>query len=130
MAAAALSDELNDLAGRVVDAGLKVHRSLGPGLLESIYEQCLARELTKREIRVRRQVTVPVIYDGDRLDVGLKLDLLVEEAIIVEIKAVEVLGRLHQAQLLTYLRCSGLRLGLLLNFNTELFKDGVRRVVL
>ncbi|HWE98906.1 MAG TPA: GxxExxY protein [Caulobacteraceae bacterium] len=118
------------MTGAVVDAGLKVHRALGPGLLESIYEECLARELAKRSIGVRRQVTVPLFYDGERLRVDLRLDLLVEESVIVEIKAVEALSRLHQAQLLTYLRCTGLRCGLLLNFNTELFKDGIKRLVL
>lgn len=109
---------------------LKVHRALGPGLLESAYEHCLAHELGKRGLVVRRQVMLPLSYDGLSLDAGYRLDLLVEEAIVVEVKAVEALTRLHEAQVLTYLRLSKRRLGLLINFNVELFKHGVRRFAL
>jgi GxxExxY protein len=117
------------VAREVVDAGLKVHRALGPGLLESVYETCLVRELDLRGLRVRRQVPLAIEYEGLRLERGYRLDLLVGEAVIVEIKAVEGILRLHEAQLITYLKLSGLRLGLLLNFNVTLFKDGVRRFV-
>lgn len=123
--------EAQDALGRaIVDSALKVHRKLGPGLLESIYEHCLAHELAKRHVPCRRQVPVPIIYDGERLDGGLKLDLLVGDAVIVEIKAVEKPNPIHQAQLLTYLKLSGLRLGYLINFNVRLLKDGIRRYAL
>jgi GxxExxY protein len=121
---------LADAAAKaVIDAGLKVHRALGPGLLESAYELCLAHELTLRGISVSRQVPLPVQYEGLRLEAGYRLDLIVADAVIVEVKAVEALSRLHEAQLITYLKLSGLRLGLLMNFNVALFKDGVRRLV-
>jgi GxxExxY protein len=125
-----VSPELDRLASVVVDAGLKVHKTLGPGLLESVYEQCLARELELRGVAVRRQVPLPVIYEGMVRDAGYRLDLLVEEAIIVEVKAVEALARLHEAQTLTYLRLSRKRLAFLMNFNVVLFKQGVRRFTL
>jgi GxxExxY protein len=113
-----------------VDAGLNVHRELGPGLLESADEHCLAHELSKRSLAVRRQVILPITYDGLSLDAGYRLDLLVEEGVIVGVKAVEALTRLHAAQVLTYLKLSKRRLGLLINFNVELFKNGVRRLAL
>jgi GxxExxY protein len=102
---------LESVAGTVVDAGLKVHRVLGPGLLESAYEQCLAHELQIRGIPVRRQVALPVVYEGLRLDAGYRLDILVEDKIVIEVKAVEALTRLHEAQVLTYLKLPGCRLG-------------------
>ncbi len=117
------------LTGAIVDAGLKVHRGLGPGLLESAYEECLAFELQTRGIAFRRQVTLPVEYEGHRLDAGYRLDLVVCDAVIVEIKAAEALTRLHSAQLLTYLKLSGLKVGLLMNFNVVLFRDGLKRLV-
>ncbi|WP_082765220.1 MULTISPECIES: GxxExxY protein [unclassified Phenylobacterium] len=117
------------VARQIVDAGLKVHRALGPGLLESVYEACLVHELGLRGLAVRRQVPQPLRYEGLRLDAGYRLDLLVEDLVIVEVKAVEALSRLHEAQLITYLKLSGLRLGLLVNFNVVLFKDGVRRLL-
>jgi len=117
------------IARQVVDAGLKVHRALGPGLLESVYEICLSHELTARGLSVRRQVAQPVEYDGLRLDAGYRLDLVIDDQVVVEVKAVEALSRLHEAQLITYLKLSGLRLGLLINFNVPLFKDGVRRLL-
>jgi GxxExxY protein len=123
------SADADAVARTVVDAGLKVHRGLGPGLLESAYEACLVQELHLRGLRVRRQVPLPVEYEGLRLDGGYRLDLLVEDIVIVEVKAVETLLRLHEAQLITYLKLSGLRLGLLLNFNVALFRDGARRLV-
>ena len=113
----------------IVDAAIKVHRVLGPGLLESAYEQCLAHELGLRRRRVQRQVVLPVVFEGLRVDAGYRLDLLVDEAVIVEVKAVEALSRLHEAQVLTYLRLSNLRLGYLLNFNAVQLRYGLRRFV-
>jgi GxxExxY protein len=121
---------LDRVARCVVDAGLKVHRALGPGLLESAYEACLVHELLKRGVAVQRQVSLPVAYDGLELDAGYRLDLLVADEVIVEVKAVESLSRLHEAQILTYLKLSRRRLGFLMNFNTCLFKEGVRRIAL
>jgi len=118
------------VARQVVDAGLKVHRALGPGLLESAYEHCLDHELGLRGLSVGRQVPLPISYEGLRLDAGYRLDIVVAGAIIVEVKAVEALSRLHEAQLLTYLKLSGLKVGFLMNFNVPLFKDGVRRLAL
>ena len=114
----------------VVDAGLTVHRALGPGLLESAYEHCLAHELGGRGLSLTRQVALPIIYQGAKLDAGYRLDLIVENMIVVEIKAVDALSRLHEAQVLTYLKLSGHRLGFLMNFNVTLFKNGVRRLAL
>jgi GxxExxY protein len=122
--------ELEALAGVIVDAGLKVHRVLGPGLLESAYEHCLAHELGLRGLTVLRQVGLPVRYEGLVLDAGYRIDLLVENSIVVEVKAVESHSRLFEAQLLTYLRLSGKRLGFLMNFNVHLFKYGLRRLML
>jgi len=124
-----LSLELERLGRVVVDAGLKVHRTLGPGLLESVYEHCLGRELELRGVASRRQVSLPVTYEGVTLEAGYRLDLLVGEAIIVEIKVVESLTRLHDAQVLTYLRLSDKRLAYLMNFNVTLFKNGLKRIV-
>jgi GxxExxY protein len=125
-----VSKDVEVVARQVVDAGLKVHRALGPGLLESAYEHCLAYELQSRGVSVRRQVAMPIVYEGLQLDAGYRLDLLVGEAVIVEVKAIEALTRLHKAQLLTYLKLSSQRLGFLMNFNVPLFKEGLRRVVL
>ncbi|MDQ0462558.1 GxxExxY protein [Caulobacter ginsengisoli] len=124
----AISADLENLARVVIDAGLKVHRALGPGLLESVYEQCLAQELTLRGISVGRQVSAPVSYEGITLEGGYRIDLLVADQLILEIKAVEALSRLYEAQLRTYLRLSSRRLGFLMNFNVVLFKDGLRRI--
>ena len=121
--------DLERLARIVVDAGLKVHRTLGPGLLESAYEHCLARELQIRGLAVRRQVALPIVYEGAKLESGYRLDLVIDDALVIEVKAVEVLTRLHEAQVLTYLRLSGHRIGFLMNFNVTLFKQGVRRLV-
>ena len=113
----------------MIDAGLKVHRALGPGLLESTYEHCLAHEFTLRGVNYGRQIALPVVYEGMKLDAGYRLDIVVEESIIIEIKAVEVLTRLHESQLATYLKFSGYRIGFLMNFNSVLFKHGLRRLV-
>jgi len=106
-----------------------VHRALGPGLLESAYEACLTFELTQRGLKVEQQKPLPVVYLEVKLDCGYRLYLLVEEAVIVEIKAVDHLMPIHQAQLLSYLKLSGIKVGLLINFNVRLLKDGIRRVV-
>ena len=122
------TNQIDRIAKEVVDAAFKVHSSLGPGLLESAYETCLAHELTKRGYRVERQKAQPVIYDGLEIKVGYRLDLLVEDLIIIELKAVEQLAPIHQAQLLTYLKLSSKQLGFLMNFNVPLIKDGIRRI--
>ena len=117
-------------ARTLVDAGLKVHRALGPGLLESAYEHCLAHELRARGVEFQRQVILPIVYDGMTLDAGYRLDLMVENSIIVEVKSVDALSRVHEAQILTYLRLSACRIGFLMNFNVQLFKQGLKRFVL
>ena len=122
------TNQIDRIAKEVVDAAFKVHSSLGPGLLESAYETCLAHELTKRGYRVERQKAQPVIYDGLEIKVGYRLDLLVEDLIIIELKAVEQLAPIHQAQLLTYLKLSSKQLGFLMNFNVPMIKDGIRRI--
>jgi GxxExxY protein len=121
---------VEQVSAAIIDAGLKVHRALGPGLLESAYESCLSHELQLRGLGLRRQAQLPITYEGMTLDAGYRIDLVVEQSVVVEIKAVEALTRLHRALVLTYLKLSRLRIGLLLNFNVELFKDGVRRLVL
>ncbi len=125
---APLPPDIEHLAKEVVDAAYKVHSSLGPGLLESVYEICLALEITK--IHTERQVAIPVIYDGIELEAGLRIDLLVDRKLILEIKAVEEMNRIFKAQVLTYLKLTGLRLGLLINFNVTLIKNGIERVIL
>jgi len=122
-----LSVEYEILAREIVDAAFAVHSALGPGLLESVYEQCLAAELELRNISVRRQIAVPVVYRHVRLDTGFRIDLLVGDLIVVEVKATELTLAIHEAQLVTYLKLSGYRLGLLINFNVKLIKDGIRR---
>ena len=119
-----------NLATIIVDAGLKVHRALGPGLLESAYEHCLSHELNARGLSVSRQVILPLVYEGIKLDAGYRLDLLIENVIIVEVKAVGALTPLQHAQLLTYLKLSGCRIGFLMNFHVALFKQGLKRVIL
>jgi GxxExxY protein len=119
-----------ELVTRVIDCAFDVHRKLGAGLLESVYEKCLAIELAKRCIPFRRQHACPVSYDGERIGIWFRVDLLVDNHLIVELKAVEQLSNLHRAQLLSYLRLSQFPIGLLINFNVALLKDGARRVVL
>jgi GxxExxY protein len=113
----------------VLGAAIEVHRELGPGLLESVYEMALCRELWIRQVKVERQVPVPVAYKGEELECQIRIDVLVESSVIVEVKAVEKLAPIHRAQLLTYLKLTGHRVGLLLNFNTELLKHGMRRIL-
>jgi len=116
-----------ELSQKVVGAAIEVHRHLGPGLLESVYEECLCRELSLRELSFRRQVELPVVYKGVRLDAGLRMDLLVEEQLVVELKSVEKLTPVHEAQVLTYMKLSKNRVGLLINFNVGLLKHGLLR---
>lgn len=119
-----------ELSGGVVDAAFKVHKNLGPGLLESVYDRCLRHELLRRGIQHESQISIPIIYDGIEIETGLRVDLIVERRIIVELKAVEALHPLHTAQLLTYLKLTGIRVGLLLNFNVPAIREGIRRVIL
>jgi len=119
----------NEIAREIVDAAYQVHTRLGPGLLESVYEVVLAHELKKRGLRCRRQVAVPIVYDGIKFDEAFRVDLLIEDKVIVELKSVESVSRAHKKQLLTYLRLMDKRLGLLINFAEELIKDGITRVV-
>lgn len=119
----------NQIATVVVDAALKIHRTLGPGLLESVYQTTLCYELQKRGLRVAGQVALPVYYDSEKLSVGFRIDVLVADKVIVEIKSVDSLAPVHRKQLETYLRLTDLRLGLLINFNVELIRDGIQRVV-
>lgn len=124
-----IPERVERAAAQVIDAALTVHRALGPGLLESVYEACLCHELAKRGLAFQRQLSLPVIYGGIRLDAGLRIDVLVEESIVVELKAVESMLPLYEAQLLTYLKLAEKRLGLLLNFNVPLLKDGIKRLI-
>jgi GxxExxY protein len=125
-----ISLEIDAIAREIVDAAFRVHKTLGPGLLESVYEVCLVHELHKRGLQVDRQVSLPVIYDNLRLDAGLRLDLLVNKTVVVELKAVEMLLPVHKAQTLTYLKLTGHRLALLINFNVPLIKEGIVRFAL
>ena len=122
-------EEVDDLSGQIIGAAIEVHRALGPGLLELAYEACFARELTLRGLRFARQVPLPVEYKGGRVEAGYRLDVVVENAVIVELKAVERLEPIHEAQLLTYLSLAGLRVGLLINFNVPVLIKGVKRMV-
>jgi len=125
-----ISEQVDAVARQIVDAALAVHRFLGPGLIESVYEVCLCYELSQRGVSFESQLPVPVHYKGIRLDADLRLDLLVEGCVIVELKAVEKLLPIFEAQLLTYLKLTGKRVGLLINFNVPLLKDGIKRLAL
>jgi GxxExxY protein len=120
--------ELNAITERIIGCAINVHSALGPGLLESTYEVCLIHELGKQEMKVRSQVALPVVYDGIRLDAGYRIDLLVEDQIIVELKAIDRLLPIHEAQLISYLKLSGKKIGLLINFNVRLLRDGIKRL--
>jgi GxxExxY protein len=120
--------EINDITGQIIDAAMKVHTALGPGLLESAYEACLAHELRKRGLKVNVQLELPIEYDGVRLDVGYRIDLLIENAVIVELKAVSEIRPIHEAQLLSYLKLSKKKIGLLINFHVLRLKDGIKRM--
>lgn len=120
----------NEISGAIVDAAMKVHTALGPGLLESAYAICLTHELVKRGLQVKFEVPLPVVYDTVKLDAGYRLDLVVEDTVIVELKAVEALAPIHQAQILSYLKLSGKPIGLLINFHSLRLKDGIKRFVI
>ena len=119
----------NAIAKEIVDAAFRIHTTLGPGLLESVYEKVLAYELSRRGLRAVSQQSIPVVYEGIRIDTGFRADLVVEEKVIVEIKSVELIAPVHKKQLLTYLRLADKRLGLLINFQVALIKDGITRIV-
>jgi GxxExxY protein len=122
--------ELNDITEQVIGAAIEVHRAHGPGLRESAYKECLFFELTQRGLLVEKERPVPLVYKGVRLDCGYRMDLLVEESVIVEVKAIDALNPIHEAQTLSYLRLTGKRVALLINFNVRYLKQGLRRLVL
>lgn len=122
-------EKLNELTGQIIGAAIEVHRCLGPGLLESADEACLAFELEALGLAVERQKALPLVYKGLHLDHGYRLDLLVEQQVIVELKVVDQIAPVHEAQVLSYLRFSGCKVGLLLNFNVKLLRDGIRRFI-
>jgi GxxExxY protein len=119
----------NEISGAVVDAAMKIHSALGPGLLESAYAACFKHELIKRGLRVSCEVPLPVVYDGVRLEAGYRLDMAVEDTVVVELKAIEALAPIHQAQIISYLKLSGKPIGLLINFHALHLKDGIKRFV-
>ena len=125
-----IPENIDKIAKEIVDAAYKVHASLGPGLLESVYEKCLIQELKLRGVKCRQQVELPIIYEGIKIDSGLRIDIIVEECVIIEIKSVEQHNRLFEAQLLSYLKLANKRLGLLINFNVPIFKQGIKRIAL
>ena len=124
------SEAVDRVATEIVDAAYRVHSELGPGLLESAYEMCLEHELKKRGLTVRRQASLPVVYDSIEIEAGYRLDLVVEDSVIVELKSVDTLMQIHVAQVLTYLKLGGFKLGFLMNFNVTRIKDGMKRIVL
>ena len=120
----------NDVSGKIIGAAIEVHKQLGPGLLESAYEECLAHEMGLRNISFARQKPLPLTYKGTRLDCGYRLDFLVENLVVVELKTVQAFAPIHKAQVITYLKLTQCKLGLLLNFHTSIMKSGIQRVVL
>lgn len=124
-----LSEKEENIAKEIVDSAYDIHKSLGPGLLERIYEICFYHELSKRKVRYQSQVDIPIVYDGIVFNEGLRLDILVENLIICELKAVEKINPLYEAQILSYLKLTGKRLGFLINFNVPLIKEGIKRII-
>ena len=122
-------ERLNGITENIIGSAIRVHKALGPGLLESAYEHCLAHELTKRHLRVEQQKPLPLVYEQVKLECGYRIDLVVEGSVVVEIKSVDALAPIHEAQIITYLKLSGCKLGLLINFNVQLLKDGIHRFV-
>lgn len=122
-------EELNDLTDKIIGAAIAVHRELGPGLLESAYEVCLEFELKDRGLLVERQKELPVVYRGLNIDAGYRIDLLVNGKVVLELKAIDALAPIHEAQMITYLKLSQCRVGLLINFNVQLLKKGIKRLV-
>jgi len=125
-----LSLKEEQIASQIVDAAFQMHKNLGPGLLEKVYETCFCYELSKHGIHYRRQVEVPIVYDKKSFDIGFRLDILVEDLVICELKAVEEMNPIFQAQILSYLRMTNKRLGFLINFNVSIIKNGIKRVIL
>ena len=123
------SEKLNKVAEKIIGVAMDVHRALGPGLLESAYEACMAFDLSQKGLMVEQQKPIPIMYRDVKLECGYRLDLVIEKSVIVELKAVEKIMPIHKAQLLSYLKLSGCKIGLLINFNTEILKDGIKRVV-
>lgn len=122
-------EQINKLSGIILDCSIEVHRNLGPGLLESVYEICLCKELSMKGINYQRQVLLPVNYKGEKLDADFRIDILVENEIIIELKAVEIMNPVYEAQLLTYLKLANKNLGLLINFNVPKLVDGFKRII-
>ena len=122
--------ELSNITSAIIASAIEVHKALGPGLLESAYEECLAYELTAIGLTVKRQKAVPVVYKDIKLDMGYRIDILVENAVVIELKTVDAFNPVHEAQILTYMKFSNKRVGLLLNFNVKLLKNGIKRYVL
>lgn len=122
-------DEFEHLSGEIIGAAIEVHRVLGPGLLESAYEDCLAWELTRKGLRVTRQTSIPVRYKELRIEEGYRVDMVINEVVILELKCIDSFRPIHTAQLLTYLKMTGLKLGLLLNFKVDVMRNGIKRVV-
>jgi GxxExxY protein len=125
-----ISKRVNDIATEILDAAFAIHKCLGPGLLESVYETCLIYELREKGHIVENQINVPVCYKNIRIETGLRLDIVVDNSIIIEVKAIDELAPIHEAQILTYLKLTGHRLGYLINFNTYHLKDGIKRLAL
>lgn len=125
-----IPDELNQLSNEIIGLAIKVHKALGPGLLESSYKECLFYEIVKTGYFAEKEKALPLIYETVKLDIGYRIDILVETELVVEIKSIEALSDLHTAQVLTYLKLSGNRLGLLINFNVPLLKNGIKRLVI
>ncbi len=121
--------DINDLTGEVIGAAIEIHKALGPGLLESVYEECMCMELELKGIPYEKQKELPVEYKGSKLDCGYRLDIVVDGKLIVELKACEGLQPIHDAQLLTYLKLTGIKVGLLINFNVPILKEGIKRIV-
>ncbi len=122
--------DINYLTGEIIGAAIEVHKALGPGLLESAYEECLCREFGLRQLHFKRQQAIPVEYKGVKLDCGYRIDFLIEDLVILELKPVDSLQPIHEAQLLTYLKLTGLKVGLLINFNVPVLKQGIRRLII
>jgi GxxExxY protein len=122
--------DINYLTGEIIGAAIEVHKALGPGLLESAYEECLSREFGLRQLHFKRQQAIPVEYKGVKLDCGYRIDFLIEDLIILELKSVDSLQPIHEAQLLTYLKLTGFKVGLLINFNVPVLKQGIRRLII
>lgn len=123
-------EELNIVTGQIIDCSYQVHKELGPGLLESVYEVCLAKELISKGLFIERQVMLPVVYKGEKLNLDFRIDILVEKEVLIELKAIEGILPVHEAQILTYLKLSGKKIGLLINFNVPLIKNGIKRMIL